>query len=167
MSEPAESRVYDAHGEVTKTYALAPTDGPLPTGDVLVALSRLLAGDVGQGGEGRRVGVVLQPEDDVRALAPWLGKLALVCVTFPSFREGRPFTQARLLREELSWRGPIRALGSVTRDRLFFMHRCGITEFALSPDVDVEGALAGLRDFTVTYQAMPAGPASRARDETA
>jgi uncharacterized protein (DUF934 family) len=42
-------------------------------------------------------GVVLQPADDVRALATVLDRIAFVALTFPAFSDGRAFSQAMLL----------------------------------------------------------------------
>ena len=177
---PAASRVFGADGTAAPTFAFACGDEPMPEGDVVVSLQRLrtetalgelvssgpsrgqlVSPGPSRGQLGRRLGVVLQPEDDVRALGPWLQNLKLVCLAFPTFREGRPYTHARLLREELGWQGPIRAVGHVKRDQMFYMYRCGVTEFALSAEEDIEGALAVLRGFSVAYQAMPGGPAYR------
>jgi uncharacterized protein (DUF934 family) len=47
----------------------------------------------------------------------------------------------------------LRAIGDVLRDQLFFMKRCGFDAYALRADKDATEALAGLTDFSETYQA--------------
>jgi hypothetical protein len=43
---------------------------------------------------------------------------------FPKYTDGRAYSQARLLRERLGYRGELRATGNVLRDQLLFMRRC-------------------------------------------
>ena len=76
-------------------------------------------------------------------LLPHLDRVRLVEVDFPTFRDGRGFSAARILREA-GYTGEIKATGDVLVDLLFFMRRCGFDSFA--PDVpldpaDVEAAL--------------------------
>ncbi|MDX1514208.1 MAG: DUF934 domain-containing protein [Gammaproteobacteria bacterium] len=103
---------------------------------------------------GRRAptGVLLGPADEVEALASYLDDIALVAIEFPTFTEGRGYSQARLLRERDRFRGEIRALGDVSRDRLAFMERCGFDTFALRPGETPEQALAAFTEIVPRYQ---------------
>jgi siroheme synthase-like protein len=137
---------------VPDTYSEAALDGALPEGDVIVPLARLASIS------GRKVGVLLLPTDDVRALAGQLDKVALVALRFGKATEGRPYSQARLLRSELGWQGPIRATGHVLRDMAFFMHRCGMDQLVMRDEHealvdDAHGsAIDALDSFSVRYQ---------------
>lgn len=87
--------------------------------------------------------VRVEAGDDVRRLAPALGRIRLVEVDFPKFRDGRGFSSARILRE-MGYIGEIKATGDVLVDLVWFMRRCGFDSFA--PDVpfndaDVQAAL--------------------------
>jgi uncharacterized protein (DUF934 family) len=87
--------------------------------------------------------VRIEAGDDVRLLLPELGRVRLVEIDFPRFRDGRGFSSARILREA-GYTGEIRATGDVLVDLVFFMRRCGFDSF--EPDVplnpaDVEAAL--------------------------
>ena len=73
-------------------------------------------------------------------------------VNFTSFADGRPFSQAKLLRERFSYTGDIRAHGQVLRDQLAFMRCCGINQFSLAEGEDVELALAAFNDISSSYQ---------------
>ena len=89
------------------------------------------------------VSVRVEAGDDVRRLAPHLGRIRLIEVDFPKFRDGRGFSSARILRE-MGYTGEIKATGDVLVDLVFFMRRCGFDSFA--PDVpfndaDVQAAL--------------------------
>lgn len=76
-------------------------------------------------------GVVLQPADDVRTLAPILERVAIIALTFPAFSDGRAFSQGMLLRERLGYRGEMRAVGTVLLDQVPLMLRTGFDSFAV------------------------------------
>jgi len=76
-------------------------------------------------------GVVLQPADDVRTLAPILERVAIVALTFPAFSDGRAFSQGMLLRERLGYQGEMRAVGTVLLDQVPLMLRTGFDSFAV------------------------------------
>ena len=106
---------------------------------------------------GGPLGVRVGPADKVEELAEELPRLKLIAIEFPSFSDGRGFSQARILRTRLGYKGELRAVGAVKQDLLFFMARCGIGEFELAAGEDVEEATRALQRYTVAYQ--PADPA--------
>ena len=77
-------------------------------------------------------GVVLQPADDVLALAPILDRVAIIALTFPAFSDGRAFSQAALLRQRLGYSGELRAVGTVLLDQVPLMLRTGFDSFEVS-----------------------------------
>lgn len=96
-------------------------------------------------------GVRLLPGDDVQALAPHLARLSLVELAFPKYRDGRHYSNARILRDQLGYAGEIRAAGDVLADQLFFMLRCGIDTLELHPSVKPVTAQAALARFAHVY----------------
>ena len=98
------------------------------------------------------IGVRLEAADDPESIAGDLDRFALIAVHFPKFTDGRGYSIARLLRQRYGYRGPLRAVGDVLRDQLFYMLRCGFDSFALKHDEQVDGALSAYRDFTEAYQ---------------
>lgn len=99
-----------------------------------------------------RDGLLLQPDDEVEPLASLLSEsLPLIAVEFPSFRDGRGYSQAYLLRVRLGWRGELRAVGDVLRDQLSHMRQCGFDAFAVREDKSAEDALKGLAGLSVLY----------------
>lgn len=96
-------------------------------------------------------GVWLGPDDDVESLQPWLGVLALIAIDFPSFRDGRGYSQAYLLRTRLGWQGELRAIGDVLRDQLSHMRQCGFDSFAVREDKSAADTLKGLSGMSVAY----------------
>ncbi len=98
-------------------------------------------------------GVWLDSNETPEAIASDLESLAIIALNFPVFRDGRPFSNARELREHYRYGGEIRAIGDVLRDQLFYMARCGFDSFALRHDQNPEDCLAAFRDFSTGYQA--------------
>ncbi|MEX3776969.1 DUF934 domain-containing protein [Pseudomonas sp. MYb118] len=96
-------------------------------------------------------GVWLGPDDEVESLRPWLGQLRLIALDFPSFRDGRAYSQAYLLRTRMGWSGELRAVGDVLRDQLSHMRQCGFDSFAVREDKSAEDALKGLAGMSVLY----------------
>lgn len=98
-----------------------------------------------------RAAVLLYPDDDPEILVSWLGQIELIALMFPSFRDGRAYTQAVLLRSRLGFEGELRAVGDVLRDQLAAMRHCGFSSFAVRHDRSAEDALKGLHNFDQIY----------------
>ena len=71
----------------------------------------------------------LESHEEAEALAYDLPRLALVALAFPKFRDGRQYSNARLLRERYGFQAEIRAVGDVLREQAGFMVRCGMDAF--------------------------------------
>jgi uncharacterized protein (DUF934 family) len=104
-------------------------DQDLPPGDVIISLTRFQADGERLLGEGRSVGVRLEAGEEAEALAYDLPRLSVVALAFPKFRDGRQYSNARILRERFSFKGEIRAVGDALREQAGFMVRCGIDAF--------------------------------------
>ncbi len=109
----------------------APDDGPLvPLADFL--------------GDSNAAAVRLDPADDARLLLPCLGRVRLIEVAFPKFRDGRGYSSAKILREA-GYTGELRAAGDVLLDQMVFLRRVGFDSFAPAKPLDptlVDEALA-------------------------
>lgn len=104
-----------------------------------------------------KYGVRVNPGDDVRKLTPFLDKITLIEVAFPGYRDGRGYSSARILRQNLGFTGEIRAVGDVLRDQVFYMMRCGFDAFLIK-DADPEGAVAHARTlYDTAYQSAADG----------
>jgi len=99
----------------------------------------------------QNAGVWLAPEDDPEDLIWRLNEPALIAIDFPSFRDGRGYSLAYLLRSRLGWRGELRAVGDVLRDQLAHLRQCGFDAFAVREDKSVVDALKGLAGLSVLY----------------
>src|SRR5215813_12511069 len=136
----------------------------LPQGCVLVPATRFLEDPEALLKRGK-VGVIWPNSRDVDDLVPYLDRLAAVALVFPTFRDGRAYSQARLLRERYGYRGELRATGQVLRDQFVFMLRAGFDVLDVAKAGDVDAFAAALKRYTVFYQTAPEGrtPAARLR----
>jgi uncharacterized protein (DUF934 family) len=98
------------------------------------------------------VGVRLQPSEAVEGLSDALADLACVQLVFAKFRDGRPYSSARVLRERFHYQGEVRAVGEVLRDQAQFMVRCGFDAFEPADGSTAEQWLAATRRYRHVYQ---------------
>lgn len=127
-------------------------DQDLPDGDVIISFSRFQSDGDGLLGQDRRVGVRIEPAEEVEALAYDLSRIALVALAFPKFRDGRAFTSAHVLRRRLGFTGEIRAVGEVLRDQAGFMARCGFDAFEPADGASVEDWARAVHRHRHVYQ---------------
>jgi uncharacterized protein (DUF934 family) len=126
---------------------------PLPeSGAVLVSAARLLEDPEALVRRPGGVGVIWPNGRDVDDLVPYLDRLAAVALVFPTFRDGRAYSQARLLRERFSYRGELRATGQVLRDQFVFMLRAGFDAFEVKKQGDAEAFAQTAKRYSVFYQ---------------
>jgi len=149
--------IKDRHVETDPWLRLeAGADGGFPTvppaGDIIVPLAlwreqrALLLARPG------RLGVWLDGHEEPATIAEDLKLFGVVAVNFPKFADGRGYSAARLLRSRYGYRRELRAIGDVFRDVLFQLASCGFNAFELRPGEDPLAALAGLGDFSDSYQ---------------
>lgn len=139
------------NGHVTQDrWHMAVEGEALPEGAVIVPLERLEEG-LARAGDAP-LGVAIAPDVDVAVLRTALPRLALVAVTFPSFRDGRAFTQARALREHLGFTGEIRATGKPLPDQYEFLLRCGVTTVQTERAEDISVWQQAHEIITIAYQ---------------
>ena len=149
---------------VEDQYVRVEDDGPLPDGvPVLLTAARFLADARELVERDAPVGVLWPNNRKAAELAPYLDRLALVALVFPSFRDGRAYSQARLLRESYGFRGELRATGDVLRDQFMFLVRAGFDAFEVKKDADVAAFAGEIARHTVFYQPTGDGRLSAAR----
>ena len=141
-------------------------DAPMPDDvPVLVPAARFLADTDDFVNRESPTGVLWPNSRRVSELEPYLDRLALIGLVFPTFRDGRAYSQARQLRERYGFRGELRATGDVLRDQFLFLLRAGFDAFEVKKDADARAFAEAVARYSVFYQ--PAGdgraPALRGR----
>lgn len=135
-------------------YAQIADDVPLPPqGPVLVSLARWEQEAERLRAAGQAFAVRIPNTTNVSALPAALLEASTLVLEFPGFSDGRAYSQARLLREALGYRGELRATGAaVVKDQLLGMTRCGIDGFELRADQSAAACLEALGEFSLAYQ---------------
>lgn len=99
---------------------------------------------------GNFAAVRIEPGDDARALVPHFGRLKLIEIAFPRFRDGRGYSSAAVLRQA-GFTGEIRAAGDVLVDQIGFMRRVGFDSFAPNKPLDLKVVQATLDRYRYVY----------------
>ncbi len=134
------------------TFTQVADDAALPEGPVLVSLARfekdrdaLLARNI-------PVGVLLKSAESPEKLGEDVNRLSLVALEFPSFRDGRAFSWARMLRTRLGFTGEIRAVGDFIFDQINYQHRVGFDAWMVPDTFKIEDFARALGEMTNVYQ---------------
>jgi uncharacterized protein (DUF934 family) len=146
---------------VADTFARVADDAPVPDGvPVIVSATRFLAEAEAFARRDAPTGVIWPNNRRVAELVPHLDRLALVALVFPTFKDGRAFSQARLIRERYGFTGELRATGQVLRDQFVFMLRAGFDAFEVTKDADAAVFAEVARRYSVFYQPTGDGRAT-------
>ena len=111
-----------------RTLTLAEDDTPhsvrLPVGPVLVPLSVWKARRAEliyrEYEHGWPLGIWLAAEESAEAIEHDIDDFTVIAVDIDKFTDGKGFSTARLLRERYGFKGELRAIGDVPRDRFDF-----------------------------------------------
>jgi uncharacterized protein (DUF934 family) len=125
--------------------------------DAIISLDYWLANKTRLEGHRGRLGLCISGDVQLEDIVDELRRFPLIALEFPAFKDGRCYSLARLLRERYQYQGELRAVGDILRDQLYYLRRCGVDSFLVREDKDIEDALQGLYDFTVTYQTAADG----------
>jgi uncharacterized protein (DUF934 family) len=118
----------------TDTFVHVPDSAELPgDGAVLVSAARFLDEPETLLQRAGKTGAIWPNNRDVDDLVPWLDRLAVVALVFPTFRD---------------WR----ATGQVLRDQFVCMLRAGFDAFEVKKESDAEAFAATSKRYSVFYQ---------------
>jgi uncharacterized protein (DUF934 family) len=156
-------------GRIVEDRFVRVADGaPVPDGvPVIVPAARFIADADAFARRDAATGILWPNNRKVAELAPHLGHLALVALVFPTFKDGRAFSQARLIRERYGFRGELRATGQVLRDQFLFLLRAGFDAFEVTKDADAAVFAQAAQRYSVFYQPTGDGRATALRSRLA
>jgi uncharacterized protein (DUF934 family) len=133
-------------------YTAVSDDAPLPDGGVIVSLTRLRRDREQLLDRNTPLGVKLASDQSPELIGSDLERLSLVVLEFPKFRDGRPFSWARLLRTRLRFTGEIRATGDYLYDQIAYTKRVGFDAWELPASVTPELFARAFTEMTNVYQ---------------
>jgi len=142
---------------------VADEDALPDSGAVLVSLATWQACEAALRQRTEPVGVLLTSAEHPEALAAAIDVLRLIALEFPTFRDGRPYSYARLLRDRFGFAGELRAVGDVLLEQLHYMERVGFNAFEIDSDEPLADLAVADRDFSVRYQPSSDGRPSAAQ----
>jgi uncharacterized protein (DUF934 family) len=138
---------------VADSFVHVADDAPLPAdGAIIVSAVRFVSEAAALCARAGDIGVNWPNNRDLDDLVPYLDRIAVIALVFPSFRDGRAYSQARLLRERHGYRGELRATGQVLRDQFLFMLRAGFDAFEVKKPGDAEAFAGTVKRYSVFYQ---------------
>src|SRR4029077_2424629 len=142
------------NGKIVTDIFVHVADGAELPGDgaVLISAARFLEDPEGLSRRAGKTGVIWPNNRDLDDLVPYLDRLAAVALLSPTFRDGRAYSQARLLRERHGYEGELRATGQVLRDQFVFMLRAGFDTLEAKKQSDVEAFAVTAKRYSVFYQ---------------
>lgn len=137
---------------VEDNYHYLADDESLVSGNITVSLARWQQEKAQLLSHDGKVGVRLNFDDALEAIAADLNALSLIELNFSFFGDGRLFSRAKLLRSRFGYQGEIRAVGDFMLDQIFYLSKVGVNAFQLNNTEQLPVALATLDDFSVSYQ---------------
>jgi len=99
-----------------------------------------------------KLGIRLSADQPPHLIADDLDRLDLVALEFPTFKDGRAYSYARLLRERHGYTKELRAVGNVLRDQFSFMHRCGFDAYDVADERVAQAWSQALSEISHVYQ---------------
>jgi uncharacterized protein (DUF934 family) len=137
----------------TDAFVHVADDAEIPRdGAILVSAARFVENAEALARRAGPTGVIWPNNRELDDLVPYLADVAVVALVFPTFRDGRAYTQARLLRERHGFKGELRATGQVLRDQFVFMLRAGFDAFEVKKQSDAEAFATTVKHYSVFYQ---------------
>ena len=127
-------------------------DAPMPLNGTIVSLARFQRDRETLLARNSPLGVRLKSSESPEALGDDVHRLALIVLEFPIFRDGRPFSQARLLRTRMHYRSEIRAAGHFLYDQLAFAVRTGFDSFEMPDGFSLPQFERALHEMSYVYQ---------------
>ena len=152
---------------VENRYVRILDEAPVPEDmPVLVPAARFLADTADFARREAPTGIIWPNNQKVSELAPYLDQLTLVALVFPSFRDGRAYSQARQLRERYDFHGELRATGQILRDQFVFLMRAGFDGFDVVKPADAAAFEEAAQRYSVFFQPTGDGRLTVARVRT-
>jgi uncharacterized protein (DUF934 family) len=127
-------------------------DAPMPLNGTIVSLTRFQRDRATLLARNSPLGVRLKSPESPETLGEDAHRLAVIVLEFPIFRDGRPFSHARLLRTRMHYAGEIRATGHFLYDQIAFATRVGFDSFSVPDGFTLAHYARALSELSFVYQ---------------
>ncbi len=86
----------------------------------------------------KSTGILLNSDESLDDITKDIFYFSLIQLNFLSFKDGRPFSVAKILRKKFNFKNEIRASGHILPDQYIFLIRCGFDSVEIEEkDIDV------------------------------
>jgi uncharacterized protein (DUF934 family) len=138
---------------VADTFATVTDDSSLPeSGGAIVSLARFQKDRDALLARNAPIGVVLKASENPEVLGEDVHRLSVVALDFPTFRDGRAFSWARILRTRMGYAGQVRAVGKFIYDQMNYQHRVGFDAWDVPDGFTLEQFRRAKAEMTNVYQ---------------
>ena len=124
----------------------------LPSGTIIVSVTRLKRDRASLAARNMPLGLQLDAGAEPAKLADDLHRFSVICLQFDSFTDGRPYSQACLLRKRYGYCGELRARGDILRDQFDFKRRYGIDALEITKEADALAWQDAVAEIDIYYQ---------------
>jgi uncharacterized protein (DUF934 family) len=138
---------------VADSFTTVADDAALPeSGGAIVSLDRFRKDRDSLLARNTPIGVQLKAQESPELLGDDLGRLSVVALEFPKFRDGRAFSWARMLRTRLGFTGQIRAVGDFLYDQINYQRRVGFDAWQVPDGFTIEEFRRAFTEMSCVYQ---------------
>jgi len=138
---------------VADSFTTVADDAPLPeSGGAIVSLQRFQKDRESLLGRNAPIGVLLKASENPELLGEDVHRLSVVALDFPTHRDGRAFSWARILRTRLGYTGQVRAVGKFIYDQMNYQHRVGFDAWDVPEGFTLEQFHRARAEMTYVYQ---------------
>jgi uncharacterized protein (DUF934 family) len=135
------------------TFTTVADDAPLPdSGGAIVSLTRFQKDREQLLARNSPIGVQLKASENPELLGADLERLSVVALDFPTHRDGRAFSWARMLRQRLGYKGQVRAVGNFIFDQINYQRRVGFDAWVVAEGFSIEQFRRAFTEMTDVYQ---------------
>ena len=127
------------------------SDAP-SSADIIIPLNIMLEKADRLSNHSGRIGLLIPNDVAIEDHADLIAKADLVVLELPAFTDGRAYSQARALREDLGFEKELRVKGDVLVDQAAYLLRCGFDSFDFDGEFDAASWEKSTNIMTTGYQ---------------
>ncbi len=138
---------------IEDSWTVLDEEGDVPSSaDIIIPLNIMLEKADRLSNHSGRIGLLIPNDVAVEDYAELIGKADMVVLELPAFTDGRAYSQARGLREDLGFDKELRVKGDVLVDQAAYLLRCGFDSFDFEGEFDEAAWEKSTSIMTTGYQ---------------
>lgn len=133
-------------------FVTAADDAALTDAPTIVTLARFQKERDALLARNTPLGIRLKAAENPEVLGDDVHRFAVVALEIPTFKDGRAFSWARILRTRMKYRGEVRIVGHVIYDQVALLQRVGADAFELDAKITPAEVDRALHEMKNVYQ---------------